>query len=395
MKNDFNRILEGISKSKIREFFDLVIGAEDVISLGVGEPDFATPWTIREEAIYALERGRTTYTSNQGLLSLREAISEYMRSRFDCAYDPKEEILITNGVSEGVDIVLRAMLNPGDEVIVPEPMYVCYGPLIKMTGATQVTIDTSGTGFVPSAAAIEAAITPKTKGLVLCYPNNPTGMSIPESELRAIADVVKRHDIWVISDEIYAELSYGVPFVSIASFEGMKENTVLLSGFSKSFAMTGWRVGYICAPESIVSRACKIHQYSALCTSIISQIAAEEALQNSLSEVSKMRWSYQQRRNLFCQALNGIGLKVTPPDGAIYCFVDIRAIGLSSHDFAVQLLQQYKVAVVPGTAFGECGEGFIRCCFATEISELKEAISRISDFVESVRGGVKKVGKRA
>lgn len=393
MKTDFNRILEGISKSKIREFFDLVMGAQDVISLGVGEPDFATPWTIREEAIYALERGRTTYTSNQGLLSLRESIADYMESRFDCAYDPKDEILITNGVSEGVDIVLRAMLNPGDEVIVPEPMYVCYGPLIRMTGATQVTIDTSDTGFVPTAAAIEAAITPKTKAVVLCYPNNPTGMSIPESELRAIAEVVKRHDIWVLADEIYAELSYGAPFKSIASFDGMKESTVLLSGFSKSFAMTGWRVGFVCAPEAVTSRACKIHQYSALCTSTIAQIAAEEALQNSLSEVAKMRWSYQQRRNLFCQALNGIGLKVVPPDGAIYCFVDIRATGLSSHDFAVGLLKGHKVAVVPGTAFGDCGEGFIRCCFATELSDLKEAISRISDFVESLGATNTKVGR--
>ena len=235
--------------------------------------------------------------------------------------------MITNGVSEGVDIVLRAMLNPGDEVIVPEPMYVCYGPLIELAGAKQVALDTSQSGFVPTAKAIAAAITPKTKAVVLCYPNNPTGMGIPESELSAIADVIKRHDIWVLSDEIYAELNFGASFKSIASYKGLKENTVLLSGFSKSFAMTGWRVGFVCGPESIVSRACKIHQYSALCTSIISQIAAEEALASGLPEVAKMKWSYQQRRNLFCQALNSIGLKTTPPDGAIYCFVDIRSDG--------------------------------------------------------------------
>ncbi len=384
MMSSFSNRLEAIPKSGIRAFFDLVMSTKGIISLGVGEPDFNTPWTIREEAIYAIEKGFTTYTSNAGLLELRQEIARYYKKQFGCTYHPETEVLVTNGVSEGVDLVCRALLNDGDEVIVPKPLYVCYDPLIQLAGGRVRSLNTVETQFVPDPKKIEALITPKTKALVLCYPNNPTGMSIPKKTLSAIAKLVKKHQLWVISDEIYGELSYGVPFTSFASLPGMKAHTITLNGFSKSYAMTGWRIGYIAAPESVVSRACKIHQYSALCVATFSQYAAIEALKNGAPDLKKMKSSYEQRRLFFTEAMTKMGLHTALSDGAFYCFSDIRSTGLSSIEFATQLLKQEKVAVVPGDAFGEEGQGYIRSCVATKASDLKIALTRISRFVKGL-----------
>jgi len=384
MKSEFSHILDTIPPSGIRKFFDLVIGAKDVISLGVGEPDFRTPWSIREDAIFSLEQGKTSYTSNSGLLECREAISKYLADRFDAHYDAKTEILLTFGVSEAVDIVLRSILNPGDEVIVPEPSYVCYTPLIQLTGAKAIPLNTTETGFIPDPNQIAHAITTKTKAIILCSPSNPTGRAIPKDTLIQIGKLAREHDFWIIADEVYAELTYDQPFQSVAALPNLKATTILLNGFSKAFAMTGWRLGYICAPHDLILRATKIHQYSALCAPITAQYAAIEAVKNCAKDVEDMRKSYQGRRNLFVKRLNEIGLPTQLPEGAFYCFPDIRHTGLTSEEFALRLLKEHRVAVVPGHVFGQGGEGHIRCCYATSLDQLKEALTRINQFLKSL-----------
>lgn len=371
--------------SGIRKFFEMLIGHDDVISLSVGEPDFPTPWLMREEAFYHLEQGQTSYTSNWGLLGLREEVAKYLE-RYGVYYNPQKEIIVTVGASEGVDAALRCILNPGDEIIVSQPCYVNYTTLANLAGAKVVPLDTGKTDFYPTAEAIEKLITPKTKALMICSPNNPTGTVIPASELAKIAEVVKKHQIWVISDEIYCELVYeDTKHCSIASFPGMKDYTIILNGFSKSFAMTGWRIGYMAAPEEVCAQVIKLHGYNTICAPIMSQYAAMEGLRNGWSEVEKMRVSYQQRRNLMEKAFNDMGLPVPEPKGAFYMFPDITSTGLTSEEFATQLFNRYSVAVVPGSVFGEGGEGHIRCCYATAIDKIKTALDRIQEFVESCR----------
>ncbi|MGP1523575.1 MAG: pyridoxal phosphate-dependent aminotransferase [Treponema sp.] len=377
----FSALMKDIPPSGIRKFFDLIIGRDDIISLGVGEPDFATPWTIREEAFYHLEQGHTSYTSNWGLKELREAIADYL-TKYDLRYNPKNEILVTVGVSEAVDAVLRAVLNPGDEIIICEPCYVSYQPLAALCGVKLVHLDTSTTGFYPTAQAIEQVITPKTKALMICSPSNPTGRVIPREELEKIAALVKKHQIWVLSDEVYCELIYDEhKHCSIGSFPGMKPYSIILNGFSKSFAMTGWRIGFICCPADLMVQVHKLHQYSAICAPIMSQYGALEGLRSGMGEVEKMRVSYAQRRNLMYKAFCDMGLEVAEPEGAFYIFPDIRFSGLSSEAFATELIEKHQVAVVPGSVFGEGGEGFIRCCYATSIVKIKEALRRIGEMV--------------
>lgn len=378
----FSQKILKVAPSPIRKFFDLIIGRDDIISLGVGEPDFPTPWVMREEAFYHLEQGHTSYTSNWGILELREAIETYL-NKYDLNYDPNKEILVTIGVSEAIDVVLRAILNPGDEVIVAEPCYVSYQPLVEICDTKLVRLDTAPTNFIPTAAEIEKLITPKTKALMLCSPSNPTGRMIPAEELEKIAALVKKHKIWVLSDEVYCELVYdGKKHVSIGSLPGMKDYSIILNGFSKAFAMTGWRIGYLACPADLMTQVHKLHQYSTICAPIMSQYAALEGLRNGADEVEKMRVSYQQRRNLLLHAFEEMGLPVAAPEGAFYIFPDIRKTGLTSEEFATRLIGEYKVAVVPGTAFGEGAEGFVRCCYATEIGKLKEAMRRIKLMVE-------------
>jgi aminotransferase len=360
----------------------LVAQSDDVISLGVGEPDFVTPWNIRAEAIYSLEKGHTGYTSNIGLPELRREISHYQAKNFGNHYDP-DEIIITVGASEGVDISLRAILNPGDEVIVPEPSYVCYSPLVQLAGGKVVSVDTAKHDFLPE--DIEKFISAKTKAIILCSPNNPTGRVIGQNTLKKIAQLAKKHDFWVLSDEIYADLTYDGSFTSIAALPDMKERTILLSGFSKAFAMTGWRLGYLCGPDELLKRALKIHQYAIMCAPTMAQYAGIEAMQNAQGDVKDMRESYHQRRNLVVGRFNDMGLKTVMPEGAFYCFPSIKSTGLSSQDFALQLLKSKKVAVVPGTAFGKNGEGFVRCCYATSLRDLKTATQRIKEFIAEIR----------
>lgn len=380
----YSTLIEQIPPSGIRKFFDIVSQNKDVISLGVGEPDFVTPWNIREDAIYSLEKGYTSYTSNWGLIELREQVAAYLECRFNANYNPKDEILITIGVSEGVDITLRTILNPGDEVILPEPVYVCYNPLIRLALGKVMPIDTSVTDFVLTPEAVEAKITPKTKAIVLCSPNNPTGAIIPPENLVRILELAKKHDFWVLADEIYAELSYDEPYVSAASFQEFKDRLILFSGVSKAFAMTGWRIGFLCGSSEFLSRALKIHQYSILCAPIISQHASVEALKNSKDDVFDMALSYKKRRNFFINQLNEIGLKTTMPKGAFYCFPSIKETGLSSEGFALKLLEKEQVAVVPGNVFGLGGEGYVRCCYATSFPLLKEATKRINRFLKKI-----------
>lgn len=381
----FSSLMEKTPPSGIRKFFEMLIGHDDVISLSVGEPDFPTPWCIREEAFYHLEKGHTSYTSNWGLIELREEISKYM-SRYDLHYNPKDEILITVGASEGVDAVLRAILNPGDEIIIAQPCYVNYAPLAELCQVKAIPLDTSVNGYYPTAKQIEELITPKTKAVMICSPNNPTGTMIPRDELGKIAEVVKKHQIWVISDEIYCELAYdNSEHVSIGSFPEMKDYTIILNGFSKSFAMTGWRIGYIAAPSDLLKQVVKLHGYNTICAPIFSQYAAAEGLRNSWDEVEKMRVSYQQRRNLMYKAFCDMGLPVPEPTGAFYMFPDISSTGLTSEEFATQLFQKYNVAVVPGSVFGLGGEGHIRCCYATAIDKIKVALDKITEFVEELK----------
>ncbi|MBT8044752.1 MAG: aminotransferase class I/II-fold pyridoxal phosphate-dependent enzyme [Verrucomicrobiae bacterium] len=381
-----SRQVAGIPRSGIRDFFELVQGRDDVISLGVGEPDFATPWHIREAAIYSLEKGHTSYTSNLGLLSLRKEISRYVRDFFHVDYQAASEVLVTVGVSEAIDLALRALLNPGDEVIYHSPCYVSYLPSIALAYGVAVDVPTTKEDdFALKAEMLEAAITPKTRVLMLNFPTNPTGAVMPTDELEKIAALCVHHDLIVLSDEIYCELRYDdADHLSIASLPGMRERTVLLHGFSKAFAMTGFRLGYACAPEPLIEAMMKIHQYAMLCAPITSQAAALEALENGAVAVDKMRNSYHQRRDYVVGRLNAMGIDCHSPGGAFYVFPDIRNTGLSSKEFAMQLLQAEDVAAVPGDAFGVAGEGFLRCCYATSFEELKTAMNRIERFVTSL-----------
>jgi len=379
------RQVHEIPRSGIREFFDLVQGQPDVISLGVGEPDFVTPWHIREAAIYALERGKTSYTSNRGLLKLREAIATHLETNFKVSYDPKSQILIAVGVSEAMDIAFRAVINPGDEVIYHEPCYVSYAPGITMTYGVPVPVSCKAEdGFAVRAENIEKAITPKSKVLVLNFPTNPTGGTMTRAELQKIAAVVQRHNLIVITDEIYAELTFEGDHVSIASLPGMVERTIFLHGFSKAYAMTGFRIGYACGPAEIIEAMMKVHQYTMLCASIISQEAAFEAIRNGRTDTEEMRDQYRLRRNLIVKAFNDMGLKCHLPRGSFYAFPCIASTGLGSKEFAVKLLEQEKVACVPGSAFGPSGEGFLRCCFATALDKIQLATERIARFVEKI-----------
>ena len=380
------RSVAGIPRSGIREFFDIVQSQKDVISLGVGEPDFVTPWHIREAAIYALERGKTTYTSNLGLLKLREAIAAHLEPRFGVRYDPKRQILIAVGVSEALDIALRAVINPGDEVIYHEPCYVSYSPSIAMAHGVPVAVSCKAEdSFAVRAEAIEQAITPKTKALMLNFPTNPTGGTMTRAELEKIAIIVQRHNLVVLTDEIYSELTFEGEHVSIASLPGMVERTIFLHGFSKAYAMTGFRIGYACGPAELIEAMMKIHQYSMLCASIISQEAAIEAIEHGEPDTVEMREQYKLRRNFIVKAFNDMGLPCHLPRGSFYAFPCIRSAGLSSKDFAFRLLQEEKVACVPGGAFGPSGEGYLRCCFATAIDQIQVAADRMARFVTKVR----------
>jgi len=381
----FSQKITGTPPSGIRKFFELIQGRDDIISLGVGEPDFSTPWIMREEAYYHLEQGHTSYTSNWGLPELRQEIVRYLE-RYQLHYDPAAEVLITIGVSEAIDAVLRAILNPGDEIIICEPCYVSYQPLAALCDTKLIHLDTSVNGFYPTAAQIEAAITPKTKALMLCSPSNPTGRMIPAAELEKIAEVVKRHQIWVLSDEVYCELVYDEnKHCSIGSFPGMKDYTIVLNGFSKAFAMTGWRIGYLCCSAELMDQVYKLHQYSTICAPIMSQYAALEGLRTGWAEVERMRVSYQQRRNLMYKAFVEMGLEVVEPEGAFYIFPNISSIGLTAEEFATRLIEEYQVAVVPGDVFGAGGTGYIRCCYATDINKIKIAVERIAALVAGLK----------
>jgi aminotransferase len=376
-----------IPRSGIRDFFDIVQGMADVISLGVGEPDFVTPWHIREAAIYALERGRTTYTSNLGLLKLREALAVHLAEKFHVTYNPKTQILIAVGVSEAMDIAFRAVINPGDEVIYHEPCYVSYSPSIAMTHGVPVPVSCRPEdGFAVRPEAIERALTPRSKVLVLNFPTNPTGGTMTRAELLKIAELVKRHNLLVITDEIYSELTFEGEHVSIASLPGMVERTVFLHGFSKAYAMTGFRIGYACGPAEIIEAMMKIHQYSMLCASIISQDAALEAIQSGEPDTIEMREQYKLRRNFIVKALNEMGLTCHLPRGSFYAFPCIQSTGLRSKEFAVKLIEEEKVACVPGGAFGPTGEGFLRCCFATSLEQIEVAMERMGRFVRRLKG---------
>ena len=376
-----------IPRSGIRDFFEVVQTMTDVISLGIGEPDYVTPWRIREAAIFGMEKGRTGYTSNLGLPKLRHAIARYIERRYGVEYHPQDEILVSVGVSEALDIALRALLNPGDEVIFHEPSYVSYHPSVLLSYGKAVSVKTSAKdNFRLRAEDVTKAITPRTKALLLSFPTNPTGGVLRAEDLRPIAEICTRHDLIVLSDEIYSELIYdGTEHTSIASLPGMRDRTVLLNGCSKSFAMTGFRVGYACAPSPIIEAMMKIHQYAIMCASTMSQEAAIEALENCRKEVETMRGDYERRRNYVVNRLNEIGLPCHSPKGAFYVFPDITSTGLNSKDFSLRLLKSQKVAVVPGSAFGASGEGFVRCCFATGIEKLKEAMARIEQFVDEFR----------
>jgi aminotransferase len=380
------RTVRAIPRSGIRDFFDIVHGTKDVISLGVGEPDFVTPWHIREAAIYALERGRTSYTSNLGLLSLRVAIAASVEKNFKVGYDPKTEILIAVGVSEAMDIAFRAVINPGDEVIYHEPCYVSYSPGISLAHGVPVAVPCRAEdGFSVTAEAIEKAVTPRSKLLVLNFPTNPTGGTMSRPELEKIADVARRHNLLVMTDEIYSELTFEGGHTSIASIRGMKERTIFLHGFSKAYAMTGFRIGYACGPAEIIEAMMRIHQYSMLCASIISQEAALEAIQHGEADTVAMRDQYRLRRNFIVNAFNQIGLQCHLPRGSFYAFPCIRSTGLDSRQFALRLLESQKVACVPGSAFGPSGEGFLRCCFATALDRIEVAAERIARFVQALR----------
>lgn len=376
--------VKNIPSSGIRRFFDLANQMEDVISLGVGEPDFITPWHVREASMDSLERGFTSYTSNKGIPELRAAIADYLHN-FHLNYDPEEEIVVTVGGSEAIDIALRTLLTPGEEVLIPEPSYVSYRPCTILAGGTPVGVPTYAEDeFRLRPDHLRARITPQSKVLILCFPNNPTGAVMTEEDLRAIAEVAIEHDLFVISDEIYAELTYEGRHASIAAIPGMRERTVVISGMSKAFAMTGWRIGYAAAPAEILNLMLKIHQYTILCAPVMGQMAALEALRNGSAEKEKMVDKYNQRRRMIVKGFRDMGLACHEPKGAFYAFPDIRSTGLTSEEFAERLLQHSRVAVVPGSVFGEGGEGFIRCSYATSVEQIQKALERIENFVKTL-----------
>lgn len=384
MRNPLSKAITEIQPSGIRRFFDAASTMSNVISLGVGEPDFDTPWHVREEGIYSLEKGRTFYTGNSGLLELREEIGRYLDRRFGLSYSA-DEILITVGGSEAIDIGFRTMLDPGDEVIIPEPCYVSYLPCVKLAGGVPVRLPLEEKDqFKLTKEKLLSAITDKTKILVLPFPNNPTGAILNREELQIIADIVKEHDLFVMSDEIYSELNYEGGHVSIASIPGMRERTIVINGFSKSYAMTGWRLGYAAGPKEIMKQMLKIHQFVIMCAPTTSQYAAIEALRNGDEDVRRMRESYDERRRFLVNALNEMGLPCFEPKGAFYVFPNISAYGMTSEEFARRLLEQERVAVVPGTAFGECGEGFLRISYAYSIDNLKKALDKIEKFIDTL-----------
>ena len=388
MRNPLSKTITTIQPSGIRKFFDIVSEMKDAISLGVGEPDFDTPWHIRDEGIYSLEKGKTFYTSNAGLKELKIEISNYLKRRCNIKYDYEKEVLVTVGGSEAIDIAMRAMLDPGDEVLIPQPSYVSYVPCATLANGIPVIIELKAENeFRLTAEQLEAAITPKSKLLVLPFPNNPTGAVMERKDLEAIAEVIKKHDLFVLSDEIYSELTYLDEHVSIASLPGMKERTILINGFSKAYAMTGWRLGYDCGPEVIISQMTKIHQFAIMCAPTTSQYAAVEALKNGDDDVAMMREEYNQRRRYLVHRFKEMGLECFEPFGAFYIFPCIKEFGMSSDEFATELLKSQKVAVVPGTAFGECGEGFLRISYAYSLDDLKEALGRIEIFIEELRAG--------
>lgn len=378
-----------IPPSGIRRFFDLVSASKDkdIITLGVGEPDFVTPWRVRDAAVYSLEKGKTQYTSNAGMPELREAIGQYLSDSFNLTYDPGKEMIVTIGGSEGIDLALRALIEPGDEILIPEPCYISYSPITSLGGGVAVGIETFAEDeFKLTPESLKAAITPRSKVLVLCYPSNPTGSIMTYEDLLPIAKIVEEHDLIVISDEIYAELTFtGNRHVSFASLPGMKDRTVLVSGFSKAFAMTGWRMGYACGHPDIIAAMLKIHQYTVMCAPIMGQVAALETLKKEgLEEKDRMMESYNQRRRLVVQGFREMGLECREPQGAFYAFPSIQSTGLTSEQFAERLVLEAKVAAVPGHVFGKGGEGFLRCCYATSVAQLKEALERIGTFLRKM-----------
>ena len=386
MRDPLSKTIKTIEPSGIRKFFDLVSEMDDAISLGVGEPDFDTPWHIRDEGIYSLEKGRTFYTSNAGLKDLKIEIAKYLDRRFDLHYDYNREIFVTVGGSEAIDLTMRAMLDPGDEVLIPQPSYVSYVPCCVLANGTPVIIELKAENeFRLTAEELEAAITPKTKLLVMPFPNNPTGAVMERADLEAVAEVVKKHDLYVLSDEIYCELTYLENHVSIASLPGMKERTIVVNGFSKSHAMTGWRLGYACGPAPILKQMLKIHQFAIMCAPTTSQYAAIEALRNGDEDVAMMREQYDARRRYLMQRFKEMGLECFEPFGAFYVFPCIKEFGMTSDEFANRLLQTKKVAVVPGTAFGRSGEGFLRISYAYSLEDLKVALERVEEFITELR----------
>ena len=391
MRNPLSKTIVDIKPSGIRKFFDIVSEMKDAISLGVGEPDFDTPWHVRDEGIYSLEKGRTFYTSNAGLMELKEEISNYLDRRCHVHYNPKNEIIVTVGGSEGIDIAMRAMLDPGDEVLIPQPSYVSYEPCCLLAGGKPVVIELKAENeFRLTKQELLDAITDKTKLLVLPFPNNPTGAIMEKEDLEAIAEVIIEKDIFVLSDEIYSELSYKGDHVSITTIPGMKERTILINGFSKAYAMTGWRLGYACGPKEIIEQMLKIHQFAIMCAPTTSQYAAVEAMRNGDEDVAKMREAYNQRRRYLMHAFREMGLECFEPYGAFYVFPCIKEFGMTSEEFATRFLQEEKVAVVPGTAFGDCGEGFLRISYAYSLDNLKIALNRMAHFVFRLREEQKK-----
>lgn len=387
MRNPLSKTIVTIEPSGIRKFFDIVNEMEDAISLGVGEPDFDTPWHIRDEGIYSLEKGRTFYTSNAGLKELKLEISKFQERKCNIHYDYQKEILVTVGGSEAIDIAMRAMLDPGDEVLIPQPSYVSYLPCTVLANGKPVIINLKAENdFRLTKEEVEAAVTPRTKLLVLPFPNNPTGAIMERSDLEGIAEVVQEHDLFVLSDEIYASLTYKEDHVSIASLPGMQERTILINGLSKSHAMTGWRLGYACGPEVIIREMLKIHQFAIMCAPTTSQYAAVDALRNGDNDVEEMREEYNQRRRYLMHRFRQMGLQCFEPYGAFYCFPCIKEFGMTSDQFAEELLKAEKVAVVPGTAFGDCGEGFIRISYAYSLDSLKEALDRMERYIQKLRG---------
>lgn len=386
MRNPLADKVVEIKPSGIRKFFDIVHEMKDAISLGVGEPDFDTPWHIRDEGIYSLEKGRTFYTSNAGLKELRQEICNYLNRRHGVLYEPMKEVLITVGGSEAIDIGLRAMLNPGDEVLIPQPSYVSYEPCTILAGGKPVIIDLKAENeFRLTAEELEEAITDRTKVLILPFPNNPTGAIMERKDLEAIAEVIRKYDIFVMSDEIYGELTYTEKHVSIVELPGMRERTILINGFSKAYAMTGWRLGYACGPEEIIKQMTKIHQFAIMCAPTTSQYAAVEALKNGDEDIAQMRTAYNQRRRYLLNAFREMGLECFEPYGAFYVFPCIREFGMTSDEFATRFLEEERVAVVPGTAFGDCGEGYLRISYAYSLENLKVAIGRLEHFVKKLR----------